>query len=337
VIVGLDYMEAMEAIVPKTPVLITVAALFTVSPAFAQNAATAYPTRAIKIIVGFAAGGGTDIVARLVAQKMQESFGQSVFVENRPGGNSMLGPDIAARSAPDGYTLLFAATGQMAVSPAVYPKIPYQPLKDFIPVSMVSRYPLIMVVNGQHPATTMKDFIAWAKANPDKTNYASTSAAFTLTSELFKLKTGTPGQAIPFKSGNDSVMSVVSNQVTYAIAEPPPIVPQIASGNVRALAVASPVRLPELESAPTMQESGVDMNVALWLGLFAPAGTPPEIVAKLEAECQRIAQLPDFKARLRSMSTDALGTTSAEFIKMIDAEIKLWTDVARQSVVKFEQ
>jgi tripartite-type tricarboxylate transporter receptor subunit TctC len=132
-------------------------------------------------------------------------------------------------------------------------------------------------------------------------------------------------------------MSVVSNQVTYAIAEPPPIVPQIASGNVRALAVASPVRLAELENVPTMQESGVDMNVALWLGLFAPAGTPPAIVAKLEAECRRIAQLPDFKARLRSMSTDALGTSSAEFIQAIDAEIKLWTDVARQSDVKFEQ
>lgn len=193
---------------PKTPVLMIAAALLTVSPAFAQNAATTYPARAIKIIVGFAAGGGTDIVARLVAQKMQENFGQSVFVENRPGGNSMLGPDIAARSAPDGYTLLFAATGQMAVSPAVYPKIPYQPLRDFVPVSMVSSYPLIMVVNGQHPATTMKDFIAWTKANPDKTNYASTSAAFTLTSELFKLRTGTPGQAIPFKSGNDSVMRI---------------------------------------------------------------------------------------------------------------------------------
>jgi tripartite-type tricarboxylate transporter receptor subunit TctC len=237
--VSADHMEAM---VPRTPVLMIAAALLAVSPASAQNAATTYPARAIKIIVGFAAGGGTDIVARLVAQKMQESFGQSVFVENRPGGNSMLGPDIAARSAPDGYTLLFAATGQMAVSPAVYPKIPYQPLRDFVPVSMVSSYPLIMVVNGQHPATTMKDFIAWTKANPDKTNYASTSAAFTLTSELFKLRTGTPGQAIPFKSGNDSVMSVVSNQVTYAIAEPPPIVPQIASGNVRALALPETCR-----------------------------------------------------------------------------------------------
>ena len=135
---------------------------------------------------------------------------------------------------------------------------------------MMTSYPLIMIVNGKHPATTLKDFIAWAKANADKTNYASTSAVFTLTSELFKLKTGTPGQVIPFKSSNDSVMSVVSNQVTYAIAEPPPIVPQITSGNALALGVASPVRLVELPDVPTMAEGGVDMNVVLWLGLFAP-------------------------------------------------------------------
>ncbi len=174
---------------------VTATVLFAAPPAGAQT--TTYPTRTIKFIVGFAPGGGTDIVARLVAQKMQESFGHSVVVENRPGGNSMLGPDIAAKSTPDGYTLLFAATGQMAVSPAVYPKIPYQTLRDFVPVSMMSSYPLLMIVNTKLPATTMKEFIPWAKANPDKTNYASTSAAFTLTSELFKLKTGTPGQMIP--------------------------------------------------------------------------------------------------------------------------------------------
>jgi tripartite-type tricarboxylate transporter receptor subunit TctC len=312
----------------------TAAALIAANPAAAQT--TAYPTRTIKMIVGFAAGGGTDIVARLVAQKMQETFGQSVVVENRPGGNGMLGPDIAAKSTPDGYTLLFAAAGQMAVSPAVYPKIPYQTLKNFVPVSMMSSYPLIMIVNSKHPAGNMKEFVAWAKANPDKTNYASTSAAFTLTSELFKLKTGTPGQVIPFKSGNESVMSVVGDQVTYAIAEPPPIVAQVSSGRARALAVSAPARLPELPDVPTMKESGVEMNVALWLGLFAPAGTPLEIIAKLEAECRRIARLPEFKEKLRAMSTDALGTTSPEFAAAIAAEIDLWKDVAKQANMTFE-
>jgi tripartite-type tricarboxylate transporter receptor subunit TctC len=309
------------------------AALCTACPAAAQ---TAYPTRAIKFIVGFAPGGGTDVVARMLAQKMQESFGQSVVVENRPGANGMLGPDVASKATPDGYTLLFAASGQMAVSPAVYPKIPYQPLQNFVPVSMLTSYPLIMIVNKNHPATDMKGFVAWAKANPDKTNYASTSAAFILTAGLFKLKTGTPGQMIPFKSGNDSVVSVISDQVTYTIAEPPPIVAQVASGNARALAVTAPKRLPELPDVPTMAESGIDVNVTLWLGLFAPAGTPPEIVAKLEAECQRIAQLPDFKAKLRTMATDSHGTSSAEFARTIGTEIELWKGVARQANVKFE-
>jgi tripartite-type tricarboxylate transporter receptor subunit TctC len=311
-----------------------VAALLAASPAGAQT--TAYPTRTIKFIVGYAPGGGTDVVARMLAQKMQESFGQSVVVENRPGANGMLGPDVAAKATPDGYTLLFAASGQMAVSPAVYPKIPYQPLKNFIPVSMMTSYPLIMIVNKNHPATNMKEFIAWAKANPDKTNYASTSAAFILTSELFKLKTGTPGQMIPFKSGNDSVVSVIGDQVTYTIAEPPPIVAQVTSGQARALGVTAPKRLPELPDVPTMAESGIDVNVTLWLGLFAPAGTPPDIVAKLEAECQRIAQLPDFKAKLRTMATDSHGTTSAEFAKKIATEIDLWKGVAKQANTKFE-
>ena len=233
----------------------TAAALFAASPAVAQTAAN-YPTRNIKIIVGYAAGGGTDIVARMVAQKMQESFGHSVVVENRPGANGMLGPDVVAKATPDGYTLLFGAAGQMAVSPAVYPKIPYQTLKNFVPVSMMTSYPLIMIVNSKHPAGNLKEFIAWAKANPDKTNYASASAAFTLTSELLKLKTGTPGQVIPFKSSNESVTSVVGDQVTYTIAEPPPIVAQVSSGRIRALAVAAPKRLPELPDVPTMTEAG---------------------------------------------------------------------------------
>jgi tripartite-type tricarboxylate transporter receptor subunit TctC len=311
-------------------------ALVAAMAAATAQAETVYPTRTVKIIVGYTAGGGTDIVGRLVAQKLQEALGQTFIVENRAGANGMLGPDVASKATPDGYTLLFAAVGQMAISPAVYPKIPYQTLRDFIPISMMSNYPMVMVVNSKHPAATLGEFIAWAKANPDKTNYASTSAAFTLTSELFKLRTGTPGQVIPFKSSNESVMSVVSNQVTYAIAEPPPILPQVSGGYTRPLAVTAPVRMPELPDVPTMKESGVDVDVALWLGLFAPAGTPPEIVAKLEAACRQMAQLPDFKAKLRALATNSVGTTSAEFSKLIDAEIRMWSDVAKQANVQFE-
>jgi tripartite-type tricarboxylate transporter receptor subunit TctC len=321
----------------KSAIAATSLALALLAAPAAQAQSSTYPNRTVRIIVPYAAGGGTDIVARLVAQRLQESLGQTVIVENRPGASGMLGPDVAAKSTPDGYTLLFAATGNMAVSPAVYSKMPYAPLKDFVPISQMVQYPLIMFVSEKHPATTLKDFIGWAKANPDKTNYASASAVFTLSTELFKQRTGTPGQMIPFKSSNESVTNVVGNQVTFAMTEPPPIVPQVAAGKARALAVAAPTRLPELPDVPTMQQAGVDLNVHLWLGLFAPAGTPPEIVAKLEAECLRMARLPELKERLRTMSTDLVGSTSADFFRMIDGEIKVWTDVARKANIKLEQ
>jgi tripartite-type tricarboxylate transporter receptor subunit TctC len=310
--------------------------LFAPLEAYAQTA-PAYPTRTIKLIVGFAAGGGVDTAARLVAQKMQEGLGQAVIVENRPGGNSMLGPSVASKSLPDGYTLLYAASGQMTVPPAIYAKMPYATLKDFVPISMMASYPLIMITSAKHPATDMKEFVAWSIANPDKTNYASASPAFTLASELFKLKTGTPGQTIIFRSSNDSVTSVIGEHVTYAIAEPPPVVPQVTSGNARALAVAAPKRIAELPDVPTMQEVGVDMNVQLWSGLFAPAGTPPEITKRLEAECIRIARMPDFKEKLRTLSTDAIGSTSDDFHKSIEQEIRMWSDVAQRANLTFEQ
>jgi tripartite-type tricarboxylate transporter receptor subunit TctC len=306
-------------------------------PAARAQTEPAYPTRTIKIIVGFAAGGGVDTAARLVAQKMQEGLGQPVIIENRPGGNSMLGPSVASKSLPDGYTLLYAASGQMTVPPAIYAKMPYTTLKDFVPISMMASYPLIMIISANHPAIDMKEFVAWSFANPDKTNYASASPAFTLASELFKLKTGTPGQTIIFRSSNDSVTSVIGEHVTYAIAEPPPVVPQVTSGNARALAVAAPKRIAELPDVPTMREIGVDMNVQLWSGLFAPAGTPPEITKRLETECIRIARLPDFKEKLRILSTDAIGSTSEEFHKSIEQEIRMWSDVAQRANLTFEQ
>jgi tripartite-type tricarboxylate transporter receptor subunit TctC len=306
-------------------------------PATHAQTEPAYPIHTIKIIVGFAAGGGVDTAARLVAQKMQEGLGQPVIIENRPGGNSMLGPSVASKSLPDGYTLLYAASGQMTVPPAIYAKMPYATLNDFVPISMMASYPLIMITSAKQSATDMKEFVAWSRANPDKTNYASASPAFTLASELFKLKTGTPGQTIIFRSSNDSVTSVIGEHVTYAIAEPPPVVPQVTSGNARALAVAAPKRIAELPDVPTMQEVGVDMNVQLWSGLFAPAGTPPEIIKRLEIECIRIARLPDFKEKLRILSTDAIGSTSEGFHESIEQEIRMWSDVARQANLTFEQ
>jgi len=213
--------------------------------------------------------------------------------------------------------------------------MPYS-LKDFIPVAMMARYPLIFLVSANHPAKDMKEFIAWAKANPEKVNYATASPAFTLAMELFKLRTGTQGQTIPYKSGNDQVTSVMSDQVTYTMAEPPSSVPNVLGGKVRALAVAAPARLPELPDVPTMQEAGVDVNVSLWAGMFAVAGTPPDIVRKIETESVRISKLPEFRARLRQIGTESPGMIGQAFQDTIDKEIELWRDVARQARLKFE-
>lgn len=312
----------------------TALALALLSPLSAG--AETYPTRTIKLVVGYGAGGGVDIVARLVAQKMQESLGQNVIVENRPGGNAMLGPDLVAKSTPDGYTLLYAAAGQISVSPAIYSKIPYQPLRDFVPISMIVSYPLLLITSGNHPAKNLPDFIAWTKANPEKTNYGAPSAGFQLSTELFKLKTGATGQVIVFRSTNESVTNVIGEQVTYTFAEPPPTLPHVQSGKARALAVTAPKRIADLPDVPTLHDIGVNVDVRLWSGLFAPAGTPPDIVKKLEAECMRIAQLPDIQEKLRALSSDAVGSSSADFTKEIDAEIKMWTDVAKQAKLSFE-
>jgi len=295
-----------------------------------------YPTRTIKLVVGFGAGGGVDIVARLVAQKMQETFGQNVIVENRPGGNAMLGPDLVAKSPPDGYTLAYAAAGQMSISPAIYRKIPYKPLTDFVPISMMASYPLLLLTSANHPSTNLKDFIAWTKANPDKTNYGAASAGFQLSTELFKLKTGATGQAIVFRSSNETMTNIIGEQVTYAFAEPPASLGHVKSGKARALAVTAPKRIADMPDLPTLHDIGVDVDVRLWSGLFAPAGTPPEIIKKLEAECMRIAQLPEFKEKMRTMSTDAVGNSSADFTRELAAEIKMWTDAAQQAKLSFE-
>jgi tripartite-type tricarboxylate transporter receptor subunit TctC len=306
------------------------------APCAAHAQTAAYPNRTIKLVVGFAAGGGVDIVARLVAQKMQETFGQNVVVENRPGGNAMLGPDAVAKSAPDGYTLLYAAAGQMSVSPAIYTKIPYQPLRDFVPISMIASYPLIMITSPNHPATNIKDFIAWTKANPEKTNYGAPSAGFQLATELFKMRTGATGQTIVFRSTNESVTNVIGEQVTYTFAEPPPTMAHVQSGKARALLVTAPKRVASLPDVPTLHDIGVNADVRLWSGLFAPVGTPPEIVKKLEAEAMRIAKLPDIREKLAASSSDAVGNSSAEFTRELEAEIKMWTEVAKQAKLSFE-
>ena len=306
------------------------------SPATAQEDPSKYPSRAIHIIVGFAAGGGNDIIARVFGQKLSENLGPPVIVENKPGGGAIVATEYVAKSQPDGYTLLMSASG-ISINPAVYAKLPYDAINDFVAVSELASFPLIMIVNASSPIKTAAELVTYAKANPDKMNYASSSASFQLVTELFKQKTGAPMQVIPYKSANESVLAVVSGQVTTTIADAGPVLPQVKSNTVRALAVAAPKRMEELPDVPTLQEAGADVDAVLWSGIFVAKSTPPAIVKKLEGEFMRIATLPDVKARLKPLGIDTVGNSSDAFARILAADIARWGAVAKAANIKIEQ
>jgi tripartite-type tricarboxylate transporter receptor subunit TctC len=307
-----------------------------ITPAFAQEDPSKYPTRPVHIIVGFSAGGGNDIIARIFGQKLSESLGQPVIVENKPGGGAIVATEYVAKSAPDGYTLLVGASG-MAINPAVYARLPYDSIRDFIAVSELASFPLILIVNPSSPIKSVAELVAYAKANPDKANYASSSASFQLVTELFKQKTGAPMQIIPYKGANDSVMAVISGQVTAAIADAGPALSQVLGGQARALAVAAPKRIEELPDVPTLKEAGADVDAVLWSGLFAPKQTPPVIVRKLEDEIMRIARLPEVSSRLKPLGILSVGNSSEEFGRILASDIARWAEVAKAGNIKIEQ
>jgi tripartite-type tricarboxylate transporter receptor subunit TctC len=307
-----------------------------IAPASAQIDPSKYPTRPIHIIVGFAAGGGNDIIARIFGQKLSESLGQPVIVDNKPGGGAIVATEYVARSSADGYTLLMSASG-LSINPAVYAKLPYDAVKDFVAVSELGTYPLIMIVAAASPIKSVAELVAYAKSNPDKTNYASSSASFQLVTELFKQKTGAPMQVIPYKSANESVLAVISGQVTTTIADAGPVTSQVKSGTARALAVATSKRMEDLPDVPTLKEAGADVEAVLWSGIFAPKATPPAIVAKLEGELMRIARLPDVIARLKPLGIDSVGNSSEEFSRILASDIARWAEVAKAANIRIEQ
>ena len=315
---------------------ICLAFLALVAPALAQEDPAKYPSRPIHIVVGFTPGGGNDILARIVGQKLSESFSQPVVIDNRPGGGAIVATEYVAKAAPDGYTLLVGASGAMTINPAVYTKLPYDPVHDFVPLSEIGSFPLILIVNASSPFKSVADLVAFAKANPDKTNYSSASTAFQVATELFKQKTGAPMQEIPYKGAADSVMAVISGQVTATIADAGPVSGQIKGGQVRALAIAAPKRTADLPDVPTMKEAGADVEAVLWSGLFAPRNTPPAIVKKLEGELMRIAKLPDVIEKLRPLGIDPVGNSSDEFSAVMTADIARWTAVAKAANIKIE-
>ena len=304
----------------------------------AQEDAKNFPVRPIRVVIGFSAGGGNDIMARIVGQKLSENLGQPVVIENKPGAAAIIATEYVKNAAPDGYTVLMGAIGAMSINPAVYAKLPYAPLHDFTPLTMLGSFPLILTVSATSPFKSVQDVVAYAKANPDKANYGSSSPAFQLPTELFKMKTGAPMQLIAYRGSGESVMAVISGTVIMTIADAIPVAGQLKGGQVRGLAVTSAKRMDEFPDIPTMAEAGVpDMEVGLWTGFFVPAGTPPAIARKLESEFIRAIRSPDVSARLKELGVEPAGNTSEEFARIIETDIVRWAAVAKASNIKIEQ
>jgi len=298
--------------------------------------AQSYPSKSIRIVVGFPPGGGNDIIARLVGAKMQEAWGQAVVIDNKPGANSIIAAEFVAKSAPDGYTLLVNATGGMSVNPVLYAKLPYDSLRDFVAISMVGSFPLVLVVHPSVPANSVQELVAYARANPGKLNYSSGSTAFQVASEMFKQMTGTDVRHIPYKGSAASITAVIAGDVQMTIVDTPPLVPQIKSERVKALGVTSAKRSASMPEVPALAETVPGYEMVLWIGVFAPAGTPGEVASKLNAEIVRIVKLPEVRETLEAMGVEPLGNTSAQMTEWIRREIAKYGPVVKAANIKAE-
>ena len=311
-------------------------AIIALCAAAAGALAQGYPAKPIRIVVGFPPGGGNDIIARLVGAKMQENWGQPVVIDNKPGANSIIAAEFVAKSAADGYTLLVNATGGMSVNPVLYAKLPYDSLRDFVPISMVGSFPLVLVVHPAVPANSVQELVAYAKANPGKLNYSAGSTAFQVASEMFKQMTGTDIKHIPYKGSAASITAVIAGDVQMTIVDTPPLVPQIKNGRVKALAVTSLKRSPSMPEVPAMAETVPDYEMVLWIGVFAPTGTPREVAEKLNTEVARIVRLPDIREKLDGMGVEPLGNTSEQMAEWIRREIARFGPVVRAGNIRAE-
>lgn len=310
--------------------LLTVSASFT-GPAFAQ---ADYPAKPIRMIVGFSPGGANDIIARMLGAKMQEAWGQSVVIDNRPGANSNIAIEIAAKAPPDGYTLLFNASG-MVINPAMYESLPFDTIRDFEPISQVATFPFVLAVHSSVPSRTVKELIALAKSQPGTLNYGAGAAAFQFAAELFKQQVGIDLYHIPYKGSVQAINAVLANGVQLTIVDSLPAIPHLKSGRLRGLAVTSGKRASGLPDIPTMIEAGVaDYDITGWAGLFAPAGTPKPIVNKLSQQTVRIVQMPDFREKLLALGSEPVGGSAEEFATIMKVQSQKWKAVNRTAHIK---
>jgi tripartite-type tricarboxylate transporter receptor subunit TctC len=299
----------------------------------------AYPTRPIRLVVPSSAGAGvTDIMARLIGHRLSESLGQQIVVDNRPGASGILGSEVVAKAAPDGYTLLIANVS-LIVNPYLYSKMPYNPLTDFLPVTMVNSAPLQLVVHPSVPANSVAELVAYAKSRPGQLNYGSGGLGSTpyLAAELFKSITGIDIVHVPYKGGVPALTELVGGQLTFMIENVPGTMPFVKSGKLRALAITSPQRSPLAPELPTMIEAGVPgYEMSGWNGIFAVKGTPPEIVAKLNAELVKILRAPDVKEQLAALGAEPVGDTPEEFRAFLKADMARWGKIIQEKGIRPE-
>jgi len=312
-------------------VLLAAALAGSATPCFSQDN---YPNKPIRIVVGYSAGGGNDIIVRVMTPELSKGLGQPVIVDNKPGAQSIIAAEIVAKAAPDGYTILMGPSGPMTINPATYSKLPYHPVRDFSAISMICSFPLIFVVDPKLQVNSVKELIEYAKANPGKANYASSAGIFQIATEMFKQRTGAKVEMIPYKGSGESVQAVTAGQVMMTIVDPAPVTGPLKAGTVRGLAVTSRRRHASWPELPTMIEAGVDMEVPVWTAFFAPAKTPPALVARLQKEIARVVQTPEVKERFAAMGLDPVGGSSEDLARQVSLDIEKWSAVAKAANIR---
>lgn len=299
------------------------------STAIAQT----YPVKPVRFIAPYAVGGGVDIVSRLIAARLSESLGQQVVVDNRPGAGAIIGSEVLAKSAPDGHTIMMANIAHGA-NPALHSKLPYDTMKDFASVTLVALLPSILVVHPSLPVKSTRDLLAFARSRPGQLNYGSAGlgSANHLTMEMFKSATGLAAVHIAYKGGGPALTDLLGGQIPMMFITIPPAIPHVRAGKLRALAVSSAKRAAILPDVPTVAETGVPgFEVYEWQGVVAPAGTPKEVVAKLNVEINRVLALPDVREKIAGLGADIVGSTPEQLTDHIKAEIARWTKVLKSS------
>jgi tripartite-type tricarboxylate transporter receptor subunit TctC len=315
--------------------LAIVLAAFASSLAFAQ---ATYPSKPVRLVVPFPAGGTTDILARAAAQKLSEAWGQQVIVDNRPGAAGNIGAELVAKAAPDGYTLLMGTVGTHAINPSLYAKMPYDHVKDFVPVILVAGVPNVLVVNPGVPVNSVPELIAYAKANPGKLNFASSGSGTSihLSGELFKTMTGVQMTHVPYKGSAPALTDLMGGQVQLMFDNLPSSLAFIKAGKLRALGVTSAARAAALPDTPTIADTVPGFEASSWFGILAPAGTPRDVVVKVNAETAKWLASPDAKEKLAGQGANVAGGSPEAFAKHIQMETAKWAKVVKDSGAKVD-